>query len=129
MLRRAAEGQTSATALAERLVVAGVPFRDAHHTVGEIAREAHEDVRPLEDVAAERLAAHGPQLLSGLDPAAVAAGAEAGGGPGPASVHAAADAADARLFALRARTAERRQRWAAADKALDTAVLTLRNDA
>ncbi|MFI2205556.1 argininosuccinate lyase [Streptomyces sp. NPDC020192] len=125
MLRRATDGQTSATALAERLVVAGVPFRTAHHDVGDISREAVETGRPFEEVAAQRLTGHPARLLADLDPASVAASATAGGGPGLASVLAAADDATARLDALRTAADARRERWSAADKTLTAAVTTL----
>ncbi|MGJ5892729.1 argininosuccinate lyase [Streptomyces niveiscabiei] len=125
MLRRADEGQTSATALAERLVVAGVPFRTAHHEVGEVSREASAGGRPFAEVAAERLPAEWAGLLTGLDPASVAGAATSGGGPGRAGVLAAADDAEVRLAAHRALADTRRARWSAADQTLTAAVNAL----
>jgi argininosuccinate lyase len=40
MLERTASGYTSATAVANRLVQQGVPFRAAHHMVGDAVRQA-----------------------------------------------------------------------------------------
>ncbi|WP_314410591.1 argininosuccinate lyase [Streptomyces sp. DSM 40484] len=125
MRRRAAHGQTAATALAERLVVAGVPFRTAHHTVGDISRVALATGRSFEAVAAERLGDHPRELLDALDPDSVAATAGAGGGPAPASVTAALDDAADRLDGLGAAADARRSRWASAERALADAVSTL----
>ncbi|MGA5647919.1 argininosuccinate lyase [Streptomyces seoulensis] len=125
MLRRAAEGHTAATALAERLVVAGVPFRTAHHMVGEISTAALAGGRTFEETAAEHLADRSPGLLDALDPASVAAAAGAGGGPAPASVLAALDEADRGLGALAAAADARRVHWESARRALDDAVSAL----
>jgi argininosuccinate lyase len=122
MTERAVDGQTTATHLAERLVNAGVPFRSAHHQVGEIAKEALDRGLPLSDVAQDRLAHHGPALYAGLDPASVAASANFGGGPGPRSVRTALRAVRAELSGLRAHTAGRRRRWSTAAAMLDNAV-------
>ncbi len=81
MLRRAEDGFTTATSVANRLVVSGVPFRTAHHQVGAAVRAA---------VAAGStdLAGFGPPGwlagtgLSELDPRALAAAHRYGGGPG-----------------------------------------------
>ncbi|MFG2225127.1 argininosuccinate lyase [Streptomyces sp. NPDC048644] len=127
MRRRATEGHTAATALAERLVVAGVPFRTAHHEVGDISRIALTAGRPFDEVAAERLAGHPPEVLAALDPASIVSAATAGGGPGPASVLAALQDTTDRLDALRTRAADRRARWQAAGEALTDAVSAVTN--
>ncbi|MGY3677096.1 argininosuccinate lyase [Streptomyces sp. TE33382] len=129
MRRRATEGHTAATALAERLVVAGVPFRTAHHEVGDISRAAVTTGRPFEEVAAERLTGRPPQVLAALDPASIVAAATAGGGPGPASVLAALRDTTARLDLLHAAAEARRERWAAAEEALSDAVSALTHEA
>ncbi len=65
MTERAVDGWTTATALANEKVRAGVPFRTAHHDVGAVVLAGGDDSRP--------------------DPATAAAEAEHGGGPGPVS--------------------------------------------
>jgi argininosuccinate lyase len=66
MSERARDGQTGATAMANRLVRAGVPFRTAHHRIGALARQG--------------------RLVDDLPVARVVRDAEYGGGPGPGSV-------------------------------------------
>jgi argininosuccinate lyase len=81
MRQRAQESFTGATSLANRLVRQGIPFRTAHHMVGEAVRMA---------VAAgsTRLAEFGPPGwldgidLSGLDLADLVTAHRYGGGPG-----------------------------------------------
>lgn len=81
MRQRAQESFTAATSLANRLVRQGVPFRTAHHMVGEAVRQA---------VAAgsTQLAAFGPPGwldgidTSGLDLADLVDAHRYGGGPG-----------------------------------------------
>ncbi|MDX3771717.1 MULTISPECIES: argininosuccinate lyase [unclassified Streptomyces] len=122
MRRRAAEGLTAATALAERLVVAGIPFRTAHHEVGDISRVALNTGRPFEEVAAERLAGRAPNALTALDPSSIVCAATAGGGPAPASVLAALQDTTDRLDANLATAAVRQARWATAEETLADAV-------
>ena len=55
MRAAAAEGFLNATDLAEYLVTKGVPFREAHETVGRIVRECLESGQRLEDVPLQRL--------------------------------------------------------------------------
>jgi argininosuccinate lyase len=81
MLDRAETGFTTATSVANRLTVSGVPFRTAHHEVGAAVRKA---------VAAgsTAFAGFGPPGwldhagLSELDPRALVAAHRYGGGPG-----------------------------------------------
>ncbi|BCL15926.1 argininosuccinate lyase [Micromonospora sagamiensis] len=81
MRDRVENGFTAATWLANRLVSSGVPFRSAHHMVGDAVRRA---------VAAGStdLAKFGPPGwldgldLTSLDPAEIVAGQRHGGGPG-----------------------------------------------
>jgi argininosuccinate lyase len=87
MQRRAVEGMTFATALANRLVLeAGLSFRRAHHCVGEAVRVAHERCQPPAIMAGRLLRAHGLGEDASLDPAAVASHAAFGGGPAESSV-------------------------------------------
>ncbi|MFJ8493318.1 lyase family protein [Streptomyces sp. NPDC094038] len=125
MLRRATDGHTAATALAERLVVAGVPFRTAHHTVGEISTMALATGRTFEDTAAAHLGDRPRALLDALDPASIAAAAGNGGGPAPASVTAALDDSDAEFDRLAVAAEARRAHWAAAERSLGDAVSAL----
>ncbi|MFJ3497790.1 lyase family protein [Streptomyces sp. NPDC086091] len=125
MLRRATDGHTAATALAERLVVAGVPFRSAHHTVGEISTMALATGHTFQDTAAAHLADRPGALLDALDPASIAAAARAGGGPAPASVTAALDDADGELDRLAASAEARRTHWTTAERRLGDAVSAL----
>ncbi|MEV6583967.1 argininosuccinate lyase [Streptomyces sp. NPDC051582] len=136
MLRRAVEGFTPATYLAERLVFAGMPFRSAHHLVGktvvlalDTSRSFAEAARDVPEIA--RLAAqHGaPESTGGVDdwlqPAAVARACAYGGGPGGDSTARAVAGLRADLEKVRADSKERRTRWAAGRAALDAAVETL----
>lgn len=81
MLERAEHGYTTATAVANRLVVSGVPFRTAHHQVGAAVRAAV-------SAGSTAFADHGPPGwltgtgLTDLDTPAVAAAHRYGGGPG-----------------------------------------------
>jgi argininosuccinate lyase len=49
--------ETAALPLAERLVTRGVPFREAHHLVGQLIRELEGDGRSLAEASVEDLAA------------------------------------------------------------------------
>ena len=81
MAARAVDGFTAATAVANRLVRAGVPFRTAHERVGDAVRRAV-------DAGSTRLADFGPpgwldQLgLGELDLGELVAAHAYGGGPG-----------------------------------------------
>jgi argininosuccinate lyase len=125
MYDRAVDGQTAATHLAERLVDAGVPFRQAHHEVGAIAKEALEAGLALHDVARVRLAGQPGHVLAALDPAEVAQHAAHGGGPARESVLGAVTEAETAFARIRAAAEERRWRWSQAEVGLDDAVRTL----
>ncbi|MSQ90052.1 MAG: argininosuccinate lyase [Phycisphaerales bacterium] len=59
--RIAAEGgYSNATELADYLVHQGVPFRDAHHSVGRLVREAIRESKPLEALSVEQMQAIAP---------------------------------------------------------------------
>jgi argininosuccinate lyase len=66
-------GHICATDLADFLVSQGVPFRDAHHLVGSLVRQAEEHGCQLRELPLEVLAKAHPTLitpgaLSALDP-------------------------------------------------------------
>jgi argininosuccinate lyase len=101
MLTRAIAGQTTATAMAERLVAEeGLSFREAHHAVGQLLAERRIDTTVL-------------------DPAEVAGSARFGGGPGgPAPL----DDLRHRRAAVTTEMLDRLRRWRQADVDLAEAV-------
>jgi argininosuccinate lyase len=118
MAAAAAEGYTTATALADALVRRGVPFRAAHHVVGALVGRAEgEGIRQLSDVpptlleellgqsddpVARSLAATtglAAELLAGTTIGASLAAADVTGGTAPERVAEAIRAARARLNA------------------------------
>jgi argininosuccinate lyase len=139
MLCAADEGFTVATAVANRLVAQGVPFRAAHRVVGRLVTELIADgVRTPSEVDIESTGLRLAELLrseevttrvvltgADLDPNAVLTATDFGGGPGPTSFAAAHDrlaaawrdharAAAARSDRLLAAEAERNEavrRW------------------
>ncbi|WP_194924842.1 lyase family protein [Catenulispora pinisilvae] len=119
MNRRAADGFTAATYLAERLVAAGVPFRTAHHEVGRRVLAALDAGAPLDADGASG---------TDLDPAAVAAASAYGGGPGGGTVVRAVDLLRERMSGPRGLLAARRGRWAEAAAMLDEAARTIVGD-
>jgi argininosuccinate lyase len=88
MARRAAEGFTTATELANCLVrEADLDFRSAHRITGELVLAAHESgTANLQEVAAAHFKEHGITPIPSLDPSSVAAMLQWGGGPGAASL-------------------------------------------
>jgi len=95
---------TAATDLAEHLVRAGIPFREAHTIVGSLVREAAERGVLLEELVLSepRL---GPDALAYLEPGAAVRHRTTPGGGGP-------DVLGAQLVAVRGRLAEQ-QAWLA----------------
>ena len=81
MTQRAANGFVTATALANRLVREGVPFRTAHHTVGAAVRRAIEGGQPT-IACLELPEGTTMDLTDGLSLDAVVAALDRGGGPG-----------------------------------------------
>ncbi|MFL6124042.1 argininosuccinate lyase [Actinophytocola sp.] len=91
MLVAAHHGFTVATAVANRLVAQGIPFRSAHTATGRLVTElTAEGIRSFAEVPAAVLSARLSTALDrqvtltdpDLDPAAVAAATDVGGGPG-----------------------------------------------
>jgi argininosuccinate lyase len=101
-MRRAAErGHSRATALAERLMRAGVPFRDAHQRVGRLVAAAEARGGDLAELPQDELRAELPELAA-FDPVLPSleeaiAGADVLGGTAPNRVRAALTAAADRL--------------------------------
>ena len=103
MAAAAQSGHALATALAERLLRAGVPFRDAHWRVGELVARAEAAGCDLTELPAEQLRDALPELAE-LDPivptlAEAIAAADLPGGTAPNRVRAALDAARERISA------------------------------
>jgi argininosuccinate lyase len=96
-MREAADAPSAAaTDLAEHLVRAGVPFREAHGIVGSLVRQSAERGVPLDElvVTEPRL---GPDALTHLEPGAAVVQRTTPGGGGPEPVAAQLEAADRRL--------------------------------
>jgi len=82
-----------ATDVAEAMVRAGVPFREAHRRTGELLRRLDVDGRTLRDLTADEWIAEGvPDGGALLDPDRSIASRTGPGGPSPASVLAQCDA-------------------------------------
>jgi argininosuccinate lyase len=89
-----------ATDLAEALVRAGVPFREAHRRTGALLRELASESDTLRDLSDEEWEAFGlPDGAAMLDPDASVRARVMAGGPSPQSVVAQADAISAALAA------------------------------
>lgn len=87
-----------ATDLAEALVTAGVPFREAHRRTGELLKTLSEEGRGLHDLRDEGWAAFGvPTGAALLDPVVSVGSRKMAGGPSPDSVRAQMDAIEAKL--------------------------------
>lgn len=103
MAAAAASGHALATALAERLLRAGVPFRDAHWRVGELVARAEAAGCDLTELPADQLRDALPELaeLDSVVPtlAEAIAAADLPGGTAPNRVRAALDAARERITA------------------------------
>ena len=101
MQAAADDAASAATDLAELLVRQGVPFRDAHHAIGELVRQATE-----RDIALEELVMTdprlGPDALALLEPGEAVRRRTTPGGAGPEPVRRQLAAARARLDEQRA---------------------------
>jgi argininosuccinate lyase len=95
------QGHLCATDLADFLVMQGLPFREAHHVVGALVREAETRNVQLGELPADVLVAAHPSLVgdglrSALDPAAAVERRSLIGGPAKATVQQAIATARAR---------------------------------
>jgi len=90
LLRAVTDGMLVTTDLADYLVERGVPFREAHGTIGALVRRCREAGRRLNDLTDEELAQAHPLLDEGaraaLDPKASVARRDLEGGPAPRRV-------------------------------------------
>ncbi|MEF8850937.1 MAG: argininosuccinate lyase [Haloarculaceae archaeon] len=128
----AAAGFSTATGVADRLAMAGLPFRTAHEVVATAAEriDGQPDVAAVEAAAEEVLGADLPEfvdretLAATLDPVESVAMRDSQGGPAPAAVAASVERARDRLDADREAGADRRDSVAAADEALAREVAT-----
>jgi len=118
MLAQAIAGQTSATALADRLVTRhGLSFREAHHLVGSLLTEAGDG---LEAGVLPRLRQAGIEITAGaLHPTRVVSAACHGAGPGAALP---LEGVRHRRGAWVSEHQSRHRRWSESAAALDTAV-------
>jgi argininosuccinate lyase len=97
--RALSRGHLCATDLADFLVQRGLPFRDAHHVVGGLVREAETRGVQLGELPSEFLrgvhpALEGPDLALALDPKAAIERRALVGGPARARVLSAIDDAE-----------------------------------
>ncbi|HJT37442.1 MAG TPA: argininosuccinate lyase [Actinomycetota bacterium] len=97
MARAAADDMLLATDLAERLVAGGIPFRDAHETVGRLVAEAVQTGSTLREVARASI---GPDAAAGLD-ARTSVDSRDAPGPSASSVEAQLSHLDASLKQIR----------------------------
>lgn len=130
MLRKALDGYTCATELANRLVVGGkASFRTAHRTVAAIVRDAIERGGESLHLAASRWLRdeYSTTLLQDLDPTSIACATLYGGGPGNAGSYLATLQAEwSRQMQLKR---EQQEKWRRATANLDQAVRTLMSQA
>ena len=120
MLARAAAGQTTATAMAEQLMIEdGLSFREAHHLVGQLLTDADESLRSSGTPVGLPDRRIDP---AGFDPVTVARAARFGGGPGGAP---ALDDLRRRRATAATELADRVRRWRRADVELSAAVADL----
>lgn len=103
-------GYLDATAAANYLVRRGLPFREAHATIGQVVRYALERSRELTSLSVEELRQFSPEFGEDFFPAltldAVLAEHDVPGGTAPKRVNQALADAQARLSALRSRSSE-----------------------
>ncbi|HEV8361223.1 MAG TPA: argininosuccinate lyase [Candidatus Thermoplasmatota archaeon] len=121
MARALEDGATQATALAEHLVRAGVPFREAHEVVGRLVRAAQEQGIVLSALPKEQLAEAHPAFAEGAHrllrhAAPPAKGSR--GGPSSAEVRRLLAMAKAAQRTLAAQARQRKGKHAAVERLL-----------
>jgi len=131
----AAAGFSTATGVADRLAMAGVPFRTAHEVVATVAEDLDpgQDAPAIDELEAAAEAILGEPLTAyveretleaTLDPVESVAMRDSPGGPAPAAVETQLDDARERLTADEAALAERRDAVTDALAALEAEVAT-----
>ena len=97
----AAAGHANATDVADLLVAAGVPFREAHERVGGVVRAAIDDETTIDGLADDRLRDLLPELepvaIRALTVEAMLANRDVPGGTAPGRVRDAVESASGRL--------------------------------
>ncbi|WP_028239967.1 argininosuccinate lyase [Stutzerimonas azotifigens] len=134
-LRKATEDFSTATGLADLMVsAADLSFREAHHVVGAVVRDAMDKGLPanridgemIETAAREQLGRtlglDARQIREALDPLSNVNARKLPGGPAASALHEQIDAARMRLEHERAEQVARRERLARARQALQTAI-------
>ena len=132
LAEEAGAGFSTATGVADRLAMAGLPFRTAHEVVATAAEhlDGEPDVAAIEaaaeDVLGDSLEAYVDRetLEATLDPAESVAMRDSQGGPAPEAVAASLDRARERLDADRAAVVERHEAVENADETLAREVAT-----
>lgn len=120
MLKRAIEGHTSATELANKLVREGkISFRTAHKRVGEIVRLSIENKKSFEEVASELLKEENISL-EGLDPESIVKKSIYGGGPG--NINGCLKELEENLINYKKQIQNQSRKWIEADEELNRAV-------
>lgn len=127
MLARAEGSFLEATEICNRLVLAGMPFRAAHHLVGEAITEAlARDPAARGEAVIAHIASAVPDVdLGGLDPESVMRASRFGGGPGSIL---ASDGFDRERTTLRTQVAGLRRwldQWDMAARTLDRDVTAI----
>jgi argininosuccinate lyase len=130
MLRKAINGFTSATEMANRLATYGdMSFREAHHAVGNYIREAIEGNNLPESVSRQMPGDYNDRVpLKELDPTSVAISSVYGGGPGPESLLPYIHDTSAKWAYHMGLKRELARRWSAADSALEDTARNLCRD-
>lgn len=124
MTRRAIDGYTSATELANVLVrEAGLSFRQAHRRIGEVVTSAGSNGQAFEAATVELFLSLGvPVDVARTDPAAISAGAACGGGPAASSMRQVLSELTTRWREAARRLADRSRHWYAGALDLTSAV-------
>jgi len=136
MAAAAAEGFSTATGVADALAMAGLPFREAHHIVAEVAAAAEAPtVSTIMDAVAAAAPAHADAvdeaaIGAALDPQASVEARDSAGGPAVAETTAAVGTAETALAAAREAQATRAEALTAAeaDRAAAVAAITTRGE-
>jgi argininosuccinate lyase len=129
MYRRAIEGFTLATELANELVRSGTDFRSAHHAVGESVRHSLDQNEPTLAAVARRLSERGFEITPGnLDPAEVVSKTSYGGGPAAETLQRCLKQCRESWSAAAEALRTLKRKWRAADELLMETVAALGND-